>query len=201
MEPTNYLTALNNAKPKKIEEPKEIPGWLYIYKWDPNLRNKLIQQKREENIKREQQIYQLQNRLKNKRFVILSVTHVLKLNSFYIILSLLVAIVLCIHILKFKLISNPEQNGYYIQVNKRYYNLILNNYTNSLNSIRNVLDAKYSSVDTDSAKYHFTQTVKKQFESYLTTTAYTDPPFNSETKHIKYSRKKMSLSEFINHHG
>jgi hypothetical protein len=68
MEPTNYLTALNNAKPKKIEEPKEIPGWLYIYKWDPNLRNKLIQQKREENIKREQQtqssiIYQNMNKI------------------------------------------------------------------------------------------------------------------------------------------
>jgi hypothetical protein len=155
----------------------------------------------EENIKRDNEIYQLHNQLKNKRFVILSVMHVLKLNSFYIVLSLLAAIVLCIHILKFKLISNPEQNGYYTQVNKRYYNLILNNYTNSLNSIKNILDAKYSSVDTDCAKYLFTQTVKKQFETYLTTTAYTDPPFNSETKHIKYIRKKMSLSEFINHHG
>ena len=147
-----------------------------------------------ENKKRDNEIYQLHNQLKNKRFVILSVMHVLKLNSFYIVLFLLFAIVVTIHILKFKLISNPEQNGYYTQVNKRYYNLILNNYTNTLNSIKGVLDLKY-------AKYCTTPTIKEQFENYITNTSYTDPPFNSETKHTNYSRKKMSLSEFINHHG
>ncbi|NBO42804.1 MAG: hypothetical protein EBU92_15085 [Betaproteobacteria bacterium] len=68
MESTNYLTALGNENPKKIEELKEIPGWLYIYNWDPYLRNKLIQQKRDENIKREKQtqssiIYQNMNKI------------------------------------------------------------------------------------------------------------------------------------------
>ncbi len=186
------FTSKSNSLDLKINKLKQKNALNQNALYTAELKEELLLQKQlvaEWDEEKQNVIFQYEKNIANKNFIIYSYRFIENKPIFWFALILVSFLFILSHVQKYKLLH--PTNNYYILANKYYYELALEDYKTNEIQIKKTLQKKYNS-------NFFGITTVNYYESLITNSYYTDPPFNSKMKEYKTPSKKLSSIEFIN---